>query len=40
MWDQQSNGARGGRLVMLGTPTYGSFIIPQVITGLEPMVRI
>lgn len=39
MWDQQSNGARGGRLVMLGTPTYGAFIIPQVITGLEPMVR-
>jgi pimeloyl-ACP methyl ester carboxylesterase len=41
MWDDQSNakGQRGGRLVMLGTPTYGSFIIPQVITGLEPMVR-
>lgn len=39
MWDQQSNGKRGGRLVMLGTPTYGAFIIPQVITGLEPMVR-
>src|ERR1700741_471243 len=39
MWDQQSNGQKGGRLVMLGTPTYGAFIIPQVITGLEPMVR-
>ena len=39
MWDQQSNGARGGRLVMLGTPTYGAFIVPQVITGLEPMLR-
>jgi pimeloyl-ACP methyl ester carboxylesterase len=41
MWDEQSEpkGQRGGRLVMLGTPTYGSFIIPQVITGLEPMVR-
>ena len=39
MWDQQSNGERGGRLVMLGTPTYGAFIIPQVITGLEPLVR-
>jgi pimeloyl-ACP methyl ester carboxylesterase len=41
MWDDKSDskGQRGGRLVMLGTPTYGSFIIPQVITGLEPMVR-
>ena len=29
----------GGRLVMLGTPNHGSFIIPQVITGLEGMVR-
>ena len=41
MWDDKSDskGQRGGRLVMLGTPTYGSFIIPQVITGLEQMVR-
>lgn len=41
MWDKKSDprGQRGGRLVMLGTPTYGSFIIPQVITGLEPLVR-
>ncbi|HET6979562.1 MAG TPA: CHAT domain-containing protein [Pyrinomonadaceae bacterium] len=39
MWDAQSGGKKGGRLVMLGTPTYGAFIIPQVITGLEPMVR-
>lgn len=41
MWDDKSStkGQRGGRLVMLGTPTYGSFIIPQVITGLEPTVR-
>src|SRR5215208_5056044 len=29
----------GGRLVMLGTPNYGSYAIPQVITGLEGMVR-
>jgi hypothetical protein len=28
-----------GRLVMLGTPNQGSFAIPQVITGLEGMVR-
>jgi pimeloyl-ACP methyl ester carboxylesterase len=39
MWDSKNNGQTGGRLVMLGTPTYGSFIIPQVITGLEPVVR-
>lgn len=39
MWDGKNNGQAGGRLVMLGTPTYGSFIIPQVITGLEPVVR-
>lgn len=39
MWDKKGNGRSGGRLVMLGTPTYGSFIIPQVITGLEPVVR-
>ncbi|HEX8650587.1 MAG TPA: CHAT domain-containing protein [Pyrinomonadaceae bacterium] len=41
MWDEKSGskGQRGGRLIMLGTPTYGSFIIPQVITGLEPIVR-
>src|SRR5215208_6245763 len=29
----------GGRLVMLGTPNYGSYAIPQVITGLEGLVR-
>jgi hypothetical protein len=29
----------GGRLVMLGTPNHGSFVIPQVITGLEGMVK-
>lgn len=39
MWDAKNGGQMGGRLVMLGTPTYGSFIIPQVITGLEPVVR-
>lgn len=31
--------AAGGRLIMLGTPNHGSFAIPQVITGLEGMVR-
>jgi pimeloyl-ACP methyl ester carboxylesterase len=42
MWDKIGNGrkgSRGGRLVMLGTPSYGSFAVPQIITGLEPMVR-
>ena len=29
---------KGGRLVMLGTPNHGSFVIPQVITGVEPTV--
>lgn len=39
MWDDKSNGALGGRLVMLGTPNMGSFAIPQVMTGLEGLVR-
>jgi hypothetical protein len=29
----------GGRLVQLGTPNFGSFAIPQVITGVEGLVR-
>ena len=39
MWDKPGNGRAGGRLVMLGTPNQGSFAIPQVITGLEGLVR-
>jgi pimeloyl-ACP methyl ester carboxylesterase len=39
MWDEKSDGALGGRLVMLGTPNMGSFAIPQVMTGLEGLVR-
>ncbi|HEX2833231.1 MAG TPA: CHAT domain-containing protein [Thermoanaerobaculia bacterium] len=36
----QANGAKkGGRLIMLGTPTYGSFVVPQIITGLEGILR-
>jgi pimeloyl-ACP methyl ester carboxylesterase len=31
--------ARGGRLVQLGTPNFGSFAIPQVITGVEGLVK-
>ncbi len=39
MWDHEGGGRAGGRLIMLGTPNYGSFIIPQVITGVEAKVR-
>lgn len=39
MWDAEGGGQRGGRLVMLGTPNGGSWAIPQVITGLEGLVR-
>ena len=31
--------AKGGRLIMLGTPNHGSFAIPQVITGALHTVR-
>ena len=30
---------RGGRLVMLGTPNHGSFIIPQLLAGQEDLLR-
>jgi len=30
----------GGRLVMLGTPNYGSFSIPQLLTGEEMTIRL
>lgn len=30
---------RQGRLVMLGTPNYGSYVIPQLLLGQERMVR-
>ncbi len=41
MWDKDPGqpGARGGRLLMLGTPNHGSFAALQVITGLENLVR-
>ena len=39
MWDRENNGLNGGRLIMLGTPNYGSFAIPQVLTGAEGLVR-
>jgi len=39
MLDEKGNGSAGGRLIMLGTPNQGSFAIPQVITGLESLVK-
>ncbi|MBA2468390.1 MAG: hypothetical protein H0V37_03180 [Chloroflexia bacterium] len=45
MWDpgdprkKLPPGARGGRLVMLGTPNHGSFAIPQAIFGLDDIVQ-
>ncbi len=30
---------RGGRLVMLGTPNHGSFIVPQLLAGQEDLLR-
>jgi hypothetical protein len=39
MWDQESDGRSGGRLIMLGTPNHGSFSIPLLLTGLGSMVR-
>jgi pimeloyl-ACP methyl ester carboxylesterase len=39
MWDREGNGRRGGRLLMLGTPNHGSFAVPQILTGLEGMLR-
>src|SRR4029453_407285 len=41
LWDKMrgADGTRGGRLIMLGTPNYGSFAIPQVLTGVEKMLR-
>ena len=36
---QGSDPSRGGRLVMLGTPNYGSYAIAQVLTGVDPLVE-
>jgi pimeloyl-ACP methyl ester carboxylesterase len=42
LWDpmRQSEQSRGGRLIMLGTPNFGSLAIPQALTGVEPLVRL
>ncbi|MGB9005229.1 MAG: CHAT domain-containing protein [Candidatus Aminicenantales bacterium] len=41
-WDAMrgKEGGKGGRLVMLGTPNYGSFAIPQAMTGKDRMVKL
>jgi pimeloyl-ACP methyl ester carboxylesterase len=39
MWDAEGNGERGGRLVMLGTPNYGSYVILQAACGMAATVR-
>lgn len=37
-WKVAPVGPAGGRLVMLGTPNHGAFLIPQAITGLADTV--
>lgn len=50
MWETQDDDGKwrpraeadrraGGRLVMLGTPNYGSYLIPQAITGLADTIQ-
>jgi pimeloyl-ACP methyl ester carboxylesterase len=40
LWEKmRGDGSQGGRLVMMGTPNFGSFTIPQVMTGAEKLVR-
>jgi pimeloyl-ACP methyl ester carboxylesterase len=40
LWERmRGEGSQGGRLIMMGTPNYGSFTIPQVMTGTEKLVR-
>ncbi|MEP7272447.1 MAG: M17 family peptidase N-terminal domain-containing protein, partial [Acidobacteriota bacterium] len=41
LWKKLSGeGGQGGRLVMMGTPNYGSFTVPQVLTGVEQLVNL
>ncbi|MGA9996950.1 MAG: CHAT domain-containing protein [Pyrinomonadaceae bacterium] len=39
LWEKMRVDGQGGRLIMLGTPNYGSYTIPQVMTGAEKLVR-
>jgi pimeloyl-ACP methyl ester carboxylesterase len=42
LWDtmQGTDLVAGGRLIMLGTPNYGSFAIPPVLTGTDQMIEL
>jgi pimeloyl-ACP methyl ester carboxylesterase len=42
LWEAMKEPAlvQGGRLIMLGTPNYGSFSIPQVMTGQDKMISL
>ena len=42
LWEsmQDPEGSAGGRLIMLGTPNYGSFAIVQAMTGEDQMMRL
>jgi pimeloyl-ACP methyl ester carboxylesterase/O-acetyl-ADP-ribose deacetylase (regulator of RNase III) len=37
---REDDSGRGGRLIMLGTPNFGSFAIPQALTGVERLVHL
>ena len=41
LWEKlrAGEGSRGGRLIMLGTPNFGSFVVPQAFTGVEKMLK-
>ena len=39
MWDAAENGKSGGRLVMLGTPNHGSYLMLQAACGLAGTIR-
>ena len=39
MWDAAENGKSGGRLVMLGTPNHGSYLMLQAVCGLAGPIR-
>jgi len=40
LWDSLAIDGRGGRLIMLGTPNWGSFDMVQVFTGEQELVKL
>ncbi len=43
LWESMRGGIEGvsgGRLIMFGTPNYGSFVIPQILTGEDMTARL